>query len=120
MSEIKTFFNAMVQELREQRSDLEKFVRDDVNEVRTDLRHIWTRLDEQWDSLQDRNTKMQAMTGEAAEDMRQGVQSLLLELQEGYRQLRKTLSTATKPAPPPKPARKKRAGPPSHDTRAHH
>lgn len=99
MSEIRAFFNAMVQELREQRSELEPFVRSDVKGVRTEISLIWTRLEAHWWNLQDRNAKMQSMTSEAVEDMRLGVQRLIIELQEGYRRLRKALRGATEPTP---------------------
>jgi hypothetical protein len=117
MTQIKTFFDGLVRELRAERKAMQHFMRDDVDEIHTDIKHLWTSLEQQWEELQAHNAQIQAKAGEAAEDVGEGMRRLADEIRWGYRELRKTLDGDTahdKTASHPAPTRKSRSRLGSH------
>lgn len=91
MAQIKTFFDGVVRELHEERKDLQKFLHDNLEETRTDVKHLWARLEQQWDELQEHHAQLQSKAGEAAGELKEGMEQLIEELRDGYQQVGKTL-----------------------------
>ncbi len=114
MSEIKNFFDGLVNDLRKEREDLQRALQHDMEETRQDAQRLWAELEDKWDDFRAGNQKLQQRAAVAGEDLSEGLQRVADELQAGYRELRDTLKLAGKPAAKPRHTAKPHASDRSH------